>query len=120
MKKTLFTTAMLSIFTLGYSQYGVTQYRDPARIDMSSSINAATILQNRHNSNVRRVQNTMDNIFRELERKSQSDDEKNHLDYLFTEKCIKKMPNIQYSSDSQTDNIIRFLYDCINYEMKNN
>lgn len=122
MKKFLFTISLL-IFSYGYSQSAYTkpyEYRDPARVDMGSTFDAQKTLQNRHNANVGRIQNTIDRIVGQINKSSKSDDENNYWTNIFTERCIKKMPNINYSSDSQTDQLINFLYDCINYQVQNN
>jgi len=122
MKKILFLIS-LSVFSYGYSQSAYTkpyEYRDPAKVDMNSTFDAQRTLQNRHNTNVGRIQSAMDRIFGQINRMSKTDDENNYWNNIFKEKCIKKMPNINYSSDSQTDQLINFLYDCINYQVQNN
>ncbi len=122
MKKILFTISLI-VFSYGYSQTawsGPTTYRDPAKVEMNSTFDAQRTLQNRHNANVGRIQSSMDRIFGQINTMSKTDDENNYWQNIFKEKCIKKMPNINYSSDSQTDQVISFLYDCINYQLQNN
>lgn len=107
----------------GYSQSAYTkpyQYRDPAPLDISALGNAMTTKQNRYNDNTRRIQNAIDRISSKLDKISKTDEEYNYWSNIFTERCVKKMPSIDYSSVSQTDQLVNYLYDCINYQLENN
>lgn len=105
----------------GYSQYRQpTKYRDPQQLDISGLGNAMTTKQSRYNNNTNKIQNTINKIFGELNKMSRSEEQQNYLNSIFIEKCLKKMPDIDYSSDMQSDALVKFLYDCINYQLKNN
>ncbi len=123
MKTYILTIAFVFLNILAYSQSAYTkpyQYRDPVPLDISSLGNSMTTKQNRYNDNTRRIQDTIDRISNKLDKMSKTDEQYNFLINIFTEKCVKKMPNIDYSSISQTDQLVNYLYDCINYQLENN
>lgn len=123
MKKIFLTAVFTLVYISSSAQSAYTkpyQYRDPAPLDISALGNAMTTKQNRYNDNTRRIQNTIDRISDKLDKMSKTDEQYNYLTNLFTEKCIKKMPSIDYSSVSQTDQLVKYLYDCINYQLENN
>ncbi|SHK26905.1 hypothetical protein [Chryseobacterium polytrichastri] len=107
-------------FCVCVSTYGYSQYRDPQQLDISGLGNAMTTKQNRYNNNVAKVQNTVNKIADYLRNLQISDERKQNLFNSFDEKCMKQMPSINYSSDEQADSLVKFLYDCINYQLKNN
>ncbi|REC42734.1 MULTISPECIES: hypothetical protein [Chryseobacterium] len=121
MKKTLLTVAFICISLYGYSQYRQpTQYRDPQQLDISGLGNAMTTKQNRYNSNVSKIQNAINKITDHLRNLDISDERKQKLFNAFDTNCIKQMPEINYSSDLQSDQLVKFLYDCVNNQLKNN
>ncbi|AYZ34883.1 hypothetical protein EGY07_04530 [Chryseobacterium indologenes] len=121
MKKIVFTFSFICISAYSYSQYRQpTQYRDPQQLDISGLGNAMTTKQNRYNNNVSKVQNAVNKIADYLRNLDISDERKQRLFSAFDTKCMKQMPDINYSSDLQSDQLIKFLYDCVNYQLKNN
>lgn len=123
MKKILLTAVLTLSYISSSAQSAYTkpyQYRDPAPLDISGLGNAMTTKQNRYNDNTRRIQNAIDRISGKLDKISKTDEEYNYLSNIFTDRCVKKMPNIDYSSVSQTDQLVKYLYDCINYQLDNN
>lgn len=121
MKETLLTVAFTCISLYGYSQYKQpTQYRDLQQLDISALGNAMTTKQYRYNNNVARVQNNVNKISDYLRSLEISDERKSILFSAFESKCLKQIPSINYSSDIETDQLVKFLYDCVNYQLKNN
>lgn len=123
MKKILLTAVFILAYTSSSAQsaYGKPyQYRDPVQLDISGLGNAMTTKQNRYNDNTQRIQSAIDRISNKLDKISKTDEEYDYLSNVFIERCVKKMPSIDYSSVSQTDQLISNLYDCINYQIENN
>jgi hypothetical protein len=97
-----------------------TQYRDPQQLDISNLGNALNTKQNRYNNNVSKVQTAISRISDHLRNLQIPDERKQNVFGAFENNCMKQMPNINYSSDSQTDSLVQFLYDCVNDQLKNN
>lgn len=89
------------------------QYRDPMQVDISSTINAATILQNRYNSNHQKVQAAINDITNQIMGLNVSKDTRQSILDGFNNTLVKHLDaiNRQLSSASQTDNNIIWLYN---------
>ena len=110
------------IFSYGYSQTawsGPTTYRNPEKVDMNSTFDAQRTLQSRYNNNKDRLQDAIYKIGNHLSKISKTSEESTYLNNIFTERCIKKMPNFNLGSDTQVTQTVNFLYDCINYQLDN-
>lgn len=89
------------------------QYKDPIQPSISNLGNAATILQNRYSGNRQKVQAAIDDITNQIMGLNVSKDTKQSILEGFSTTLNKytNAINNQLSSDTQTDNNIRWLYD---------
>lgn len=98
-----------------------TQYRDPQQLSISGLGNATSILQNRYNSNVQQVQNTVNSIINQINNLDVTDEQRLHISDAFQKKCIDEInrTRINYSSANETNRVIKWLYDSVNTIIKN-
>ncbi len=98
-----------------------TQYRDPAKVDMSSTINAASVLQNRYDNNVQKLQSVINNISNQINNLDVDDEQKQVISNNFQKQCVNELnqKNINYSSANETNRAIQWLYDSLNIIIKN-
>lgn len=92
------------------------QYREPAKVDLSSTFNAVSTLQNRYDNNTSRVQNTINTIDSNIDNLDVSQSDKNSIHKAFSQAISKNLngQNFNYSSTNETNRIINWLYDTIN------
>ncbi|SDF50917.1 hypothetical protein [Epilithonimonas hungarica] len=92
------------------------QYREPAKVDLNSTFNAASTLQNRYDNNTQLVQNTINIIDSKINNLDISENDKNIIHNSFSKAISKNLngQNFNYSSSSETNRIINWLYDTIN------
>lgn len=97
------------------------QYRDPAKLDLSPMINAASIKQNQYNNNLINVQNRISQINNDINNLNLSDSQKSEILNLFSESIAKNLngKSFDYSSSNETNRIIKWLYDTSNKLIKN-
>lgn len=83
------------------------------QVDISSTINAATILQNRYNSNHQKVQAAINDITNQIMGLNVSKDTRQSILEGFNNTLVKHLDaiNRQLSSATQTDNNIIWLYN---------
>jgi len=98
-----------------------TQYRDPQQLNISGLGNATSILQNRYNSNVQQVQNTVNSITDQINNLDVTDEQRLLISDTFQKKCVDEInrTRINYSSANETNRVIKWLYDSVNTIIKN-
>lgn len=98
-----------------------TQYRDPQQLSTSGLGNATSILQNRYNSNVQQVQNTVNSITDQINNLDVTDEQRLLISDTFQKKCVDEInqTRINYSSANETNRVIKWLYDSVNTIIKN-
>lgn len=98
-----------------------TQYHDPEQLNISGLGNAASILQNRYNSNVQQVQNTVNSIIYQINNLDVTDEQRLLIADTFQKKCVDEInrTRINYSSANETNRVIKWLYDSVNTIIKN-
>ena len=98
-----------------------TQYRDPQQLNISGLGNATSILQNRYNSNVQQVQNTVNSITDQINNLDVTDEQRLVILDTFQKKCVDEInrTRINYSSANETNRVIKWLYDSVNTIIKN-
>lgn len=101
-----------------YSQ-SVTRDR-PITPNISSLGTAMQIKQRNYNNNLNRVNSRINDIYSHFDTLDITSERRNNLYILFNDKCVKKAPSIDYSSNSQTNYLINALIDCANLQMKTN
>ncbi|MCT4124536.1 hypothetical protein HZP71_18015 [Elizabethkingia anophelis] len=89
------------------------QYRDPMQVDISSTLNAQTILQNRYNNNRQKLQAAIDDINNQIDGLNVSKETKQSISEGFRNTLVKYLDAIlsQMNSDTQTNNNIIWLYN---------
>lgn len=108
-------------YKLTSQQTQISQYKDPAKVDLSSTINAASTKQQRYNNGVQRVQNTINTINAQVETLKVSDYEKVQILGAFSDIVTKVLntTSYDYSSLSKTNEIINWLYSSISRIVNN-
>mgnify|MGYP003609018382 CR=1 FL=1 len=120
MKKTLSTIAFLA-FTLSFAHYGRQpyQYQSPQSVDISALGNAATTLQNRYNNNVDEVQSNVNRLSRHINNLDITEDQRERIFTRFKKLLASlQQQSINYSSTSETNSVINWLYDSVNKIIK--
>lgn len=118
MKKQLLICGLILFSVSSYAQY---RYNAPQQLDASPMVNAATALQQRYNYNKNRFQDALDDISRGIRKLNRSEEQQELLLDLFREKCFSKALSVtDFGSNDSTKYSINFLYDCVNYQIKNN
>lgn len=96
------------------------QYREPAKVDMSSTINAASVLQNRYDNNVQKLQSAITTISNQINNLDVDDEQKQVISNNFQKQVDElNKKNINYSSANETNRVIQWLYDSLNIFIKN-
>lgn len=92
------------------------QYRDPVPLDISNLGNASSTLQQRYNYNTQRVQQEIDAIVRQVNKLDITEKQKQDILELFQKNGIASLnaQRLNYSSDAQTNQAIKYLYDSVN------
>ncbi|MCT3846001.1 hypothetical protein HZQ52_14315 [Elizabethkingia anophelis] len=125
MKKLVIVLGILSsIMTFGQAyidsngnlQRKPRQYRDPMQVDISSTINAASTLQSRYNSNIQRLQSEYNSIVKRINNYDISYDQKKEILTRLENYVSNNINNrsFDYSSDSITNSVIKYLYESVN------
>ncbi|EQB94123.1 MULTISPECIES: hypothetical protein [Elizabethkingia] len=125
MKKLVIVLGILSsIITFGQAyidsngnlQRKPRQYRDPMQVDISSTINAASTLQSRYNSNIQRLQSEYNSIVKRINNYDISYDQKKEILTRLENYVSNNINNrsFDYSSDSITNSLIKYLYESVN------
>ncbi|QQM25638.1 hypothetical protein [Elizabethkingia sp. M8] len=111
MKKIFFSTTLLFVCTFSYSQY-----RDPVQPNLSPMFRAQSILQQRYDYNVQRVQETINDIFSRVYKFDIPSEQKEEIIRRFKEVPLKSInsQSINYSDNNTTNDVINYLYESIN------
>lgn len=111
----ILTMSLISLFSYSQSRKPI-QYRDPIPLDISNLGNASSTLQQRYNYNTQRVQQEIDAIVRQINKLDITEKQKQDILELFQKNGIASLnaQRLNYSSDAQTNQAIKYLYDSVN------
>lgn len=104
-----------------YEAKSQNSYQEPAKVDISSLGNAASILQGRYDNNVQLVQNTINAIVDQINSLDISTKRRDLIIQTFSTHVRKNLngKSANYSSANETRSIINWLYDTANQIIKN-
>ena len=97
------------------------QYAKPQQLDISVLGNALSIKQNNYNNNVKQIQRALDNVIDQVRNFDISEDKKEVIIKKISDSFINNImsKNFDYSSVSETNRIVRWIYDSANIIIKN-
>lgn len=115
----ILTMTLIGLFSYSQSRKPY-QYRDPVPLDISNLGNASSTLQQRYNYNTQRVQQEIDAIVRQVNKLDITEKQKQDILELFQKNGIASLnaQRLNYSSDAQTNQAIKYLYDSVNSIIK--
>ncbi|MDR6458969.1 hypothetical protein J2786_002076 [Chryseobacterium vietnamense] len=98
-----------------------TQYREPAKLDISALGNAMTTKQNNYNYNVQQLQNAVNTISDQINNLDLSYEQRKLIYDTFQQNCVNEInrTRINYSLANETNRVIQWLYDSLNTIIKN-
>lgn len=104
-----------------YETKSQNSYQEPAKVDLSPTLNALSILQDRYDNNVQQVQNNINNISQKIDELDVTNYEREQIRNAFAKLIAENLSGqkFNYSSASETNRIINWLYDSTNRIIKN-
>ena len=104
-----------------YETKSQNSYQEPAKVDLSPTLNALSILQDRYDNNVQQVQNNINNLSNKIDELNVTDSEKEQIRNAFAKLIAENLSGqrFNYSSASETNRIINWLYESTNKIIKN-
>ncbi len=104
-----------------YETKSQNSYQKPAKVDLSPTLNALSILQDRYDNNVQQVQNNINNLSNKIDELNVTDSEKEQIRNAFAKLIAENLSGqrFNYSSASETNRIINWLYESTNKIIKN-